>query len=229
MERVFRRIIGTARPLFNQEPRSSNMKLRHILIPAFAFSLLLVGACGGAAKKDYSKEVDEGTFDGNNYTSQALGWTMEFPDNWIVTTKSSLESMDERSKNASSDSSDMSGIKRTLAFQKNFDNNFQSTWEEFPGDEAAYKSRVSEIHTMIYDNYLSQRTSLDTVAGQLKVSGVTFDSYQVSLYDKYNKNFGNQLLLTSLVKGKFMTVTIAYNNDADKKKILDLFKGSTFK
>lgn len=200
-----------------------------MILPALAFSLIVLGACGGPAKKDYSKEVDEGTFDGNTYTSQALGWTMEFPDNWIVTTKSSLEAMDARSKDASSDSSDMSGIKRTLAFQKNFDNNFQSTWEAFPGDETAYKNRVSEIHTMIYDNYLSQRTSLDTVAGQLTVSGVTFDSYQVSLYDKTNANFANQLFLTSLVQGKFMTVTIAYNNDADKKKILDLFKKSTFK
>ncbi|MNJ86255.1 hypothetical protein D3C87_37460 [compost metagenome] len=205
------------------------MKLKHILIPALSFSLLLVSACGGAAKKDYSKEVDEGTFDGNKFTSQALGWTMEFPDNWIVTTKSSLESMDERSKSASSDSSDMSGVKRTLAFQKNYDNNFQSTWEEFSGDEAAYKSHVSSIHRLIYDNYLTQRTSLDTVAGQLKVSNVTFDSYQISLYDKYNKNFANQLLLTSIVKNKLMTVTIAYDNDADKKKILDLFKKSTFK
>lgn len=205
------------------------MKLKHLIIPALSFSLLLLGACGGAPKKDYSKEVDEGTFAGNKYTSQALGWTMEFPDNWIITTKSSLESMDERSKSVSSDSSDMSGIKRTLAFQKNYDNNFQSTWEAFSGDEAAYKSRVSMIHSMIYENYLTQRTTLDTVAGQLKVSGVTFDSYQISLYDKYNKNFANQLLLTSLVKNKFMTVTIAYDNDADKKKILDLFKGSTFK
>lgn len=203
--------------------------MKHAIIPALSVALFLLSACGGATKKDYSKEVDEGTFNGNKYISQALGWTMEFPDNWIVTTKSSLESLDERSKQASEDSSDMSGIKRTLAFQKNYDNNFQSTWEDFSGDEAQYKSHIYSIHAMIYDNYLGQRTSLDSVAGQLKVSGVTFDTYQISLYDRYNKNFGNQLLLTSLVKNKFMSVTIAYNNEADKQKILGLFKKSTFK
>lgn len=206
------------------------MNLKHAIIPALSIALFLLNACGGGPKKDYSKEVDEGTFNGNTFTSQALGWTMEFPDNWIVTSKSSLESMDERSKLAAGDSvSDMSGIKRTLAFQKNFDNNFQSSWEEFSGDEAAYKRHIYEIHSMIYENYLSQRISLDSTAGQLKVSGVTFDTYEISLYDKTNKNFANQLLMTSLLKNKLMTVTIAYNNDADKKKILGLFKKSTFK
>ncbi len=204
--------------------------MKHAIIPVLSIALFVLGACGGGTKKDYSKEVDEGTFNGNKFTSQALGWTMEFPDNWIVTTKSSLESLDERSKQAAGDSvSDMSGIKRTLAFQKNYDNNFQSYWEEFSGDEAKYKRIISNIHETIYTNYLDQRTSLDSVAGKLEVNGVTFDTYQVSLFDRDNKNFANQLLLTALVKNKFMSVTIAYNNDADKKKILDLFKKSTFK
>lgn len=200
------------------------------LIPVLTIALILLGACGAPAKKDYSKEVDEGTFDGNKYTSQALGWTMEFPDNWIITKKSSLESLDQRTKEIVEDtSSNMAGINRTLAFQKNYDNNFQSTWEVFSGDQTSYKRIISDIHKTIYNNYLDQRTPLDSVAGQLKVSGITFDTYQISLFDKNAKNFANQLLMTALVKNKFMTVTIAYDNDADKKKILDLFKGSTFK
>lgn len=204
--------------------------MKHVIIPVLSIALFVLGACGGTTKKDYSKEVDEGTFDGNKFTSQALGWTMEFPDNWIITTKSSLESMDERSKLAARDSvSDMSGIKRTLAFQKNYDNNFQSTWEEFSGDEAQYKRIIHATHEMIYTNYLDQRTSLDSVAGKLNVNGVTFDTYQVSLFDRDNKNFANQLLLTAIVKNKFMSITITYNNDADKKKILGLFQKSTFK
>lgn len=206
------------------------MNAKHTFLPVLAITLFLLSSCGGGAKKDYSKEVDEGTFSGNTFTSEALGWTMEFPDNWIITSKSSLESLDLRSKEAAGDtSSNMSGIKRTLAFQKNFDNNFQSSWEEFSGDEAQYKRIISNIHSTIYTNYLDQRTTMDSVSGTLKISGVTFDTYQISLYDRYNKNFGNQLLLTSIVKNKFMTVTIAYNNNADKAKILGLFKKSTFK
>lgn len=205
------------------------MNMKHILIPALSFSLLILAACGSPAKKDYSKEVDEGTFNGNTYTSQALGWTMEFPDNWIITSKSSLESLDERSKESVNDStSNMSGIKRTLAFQKNFDNNFQSCWEAFSGDEAAYKRVLADNHQLIYTNYLERNIYADTVPGKLTVDGVTFDTYEVSL-NRQSEVFATQLLLNALIKGKYMTVTIAYNNDADKKKMLDLFKKSTFK
>lgn len=200
------------------------------IIPMLSVALFLVSACGGPTKKDYSKEVDEGTFDGNKYTSQALGWTMEFPDNWTITSKSSLESLDERSKESVNDTtSDMQGIKRTLAFQKDFDNNFQSSWEAFSGDEAQYKRIIANNHLMIYTNYLDRKMYTDTVAGKLTVSGVTFDTYEISLTDKKTTVFATQLLLNSLVKGKFMTVTINYNNEADKKKMLDLFKKSTFK
>ncbi|MDR0802514.1 hypothetical protein [Fluviicola sp.] len=206
------------------------MKVKQLLIPVLTIALFILNACGGGSKKDYSKEVDEGTFSGNIFTSQALGWTMEFPDNWMITSKSSLESLDERSKAIAGDStSNMSGIKRTLAFQKNFDNNFQSSWEDFSGDEAQYKRIISNIHKMIYNNYLNQRTTLDSINGTQKIGNILFDTYQIALYDRDNKNFANQLLLTSIVKNKFMTVTIAYNNDADRKKMLDLFKKSAFK
>ncbi|WP_343631923.1 hypothetical protein [Fluviicola sp.] len=206
------------------------MNLKHAIIPALSIALFVVGACGSPAKKDYSKEVDEGTFDGNKYTSQALGWTMEFPDNWIITTKSSLESLDERSKESVNDTtSNMSGIKRTLAFQKNFDNNFQSSWEAFSGDEAAYKRIIAANHVRIYTNYLERNMYTDTIPGKLTVSGVTFDTYEVSLNNREAKVFATQLLMNALVKGKFMTVTISYNNEADKQKMLGLFKKSTFK
>ncbi len=206
------------------------MNLKQAILPALSLALFLLAACGGPAKKDYSKEVDEGTFSGNTYTSQALGWTMEFPDNWIITSKSSLEALDERSKELVDDTtSNMSGLKRTLAFQKNFDNNFQSSWEEFSGDEASYRRIIARNHLLIYTNYLERKIYSDTVAGTLKVSGVTFDTYELSLNDREAKVFTTQLLLNAVIKGKFMNVTISYDNDADKEKILGLFKKSTFK
>ena len=82
---------------------------------------------------------------------------------------------------------------------------------------------------MIYTNYLERNMYTDTVPGKLTVSGVTFDTFEVSLNDKEAKVFTTQLLMNALVKGKFMTVTISYNNEADKEKMLGLFKKSTFK
>ncbi len=102
-------------------------------------------------------------------------------------------------------------------------------WEDFSGNETEYKQIISDNHSMIYANYLQQRIYADTTSGKLTVSGVTFDTYEVALNDKEGKVFATQLLMNALVKGKFMTVTISYNNDADKQKMLRLFKKSTFK
>lgn len=192
-------------------------------------STWVVSSCG-ETKRDYSQEVDEGSFDGNTYHSATLGWTMKFPEDWTITSKKSLESLDERSKLASGDtSSDMSGIKRLLAFQKNFNNNFSSTMENFQGQsESNYRDIIHQMHETIYNNYLDQRTGMDTVSGTLKIGKVTFDQFQISLYDKTGKNFANQMLLTSVVNNQFMAVTIVYDNEADKTKILNLFKESSF-
>ncbi|HRP52556.1 MAG TPA: hypothetical protein PLI97_03515 [Fluviicola sp.] len=190
--------------------------------------MFLFLACGPQTPKDYSKEVDEGTFSGNIFTSKTLGWSMEFPSNWIITSKKSLENLDSRSKEISGDSSNMSGVNRTLAFQKNFNNNFQSTWENFEGDETAYKTRIYEIRSMIYENYLNQKITMDTAGTNIQVGQVKFDCFTLALFDRSHKNYSTQLLLTSLRNGKFMTVTITSDNKEDQEKMLGLFKKSTF-
>lgn len=200
------------------------------------FTLILLGslmlnACGGTnTPKDYSKEVDEGTFSGNTFHSPTLGWTMEFPDNWLITKKTSIQALDERSKLAAEDStSDMSAVKLLLAFHKNFDNSFQSNMQNFEGmTEQQYYDVAYGMHETIYNNYLDQRTPLDTSNMEIKVGKQKFDGFEINLYDKNQKNFANQLLITGVVKNQFMSVTIVYNNNDDKTKMLNLFKSSKF-
>lgn len=206
------------------------MKNSRNIFALFVTGALLLTACGGGAKPDYSNEVDEGSFDGNKYHSPTLGWTMEFPDNWLITKKASIQALDERSKIAAEDStSDMSGVKLLLAFQKNFDNSFQSNMQEFKGkSQQAYYDVMYAMHQTIYNNYLDQRTPLDTAAVSIVVGKMKFDGYDINLFDKEHKNFANQLLITGVVNEQFMTVTIVYNNKEDKDKMLKLFTSSKF-
>lgn len=207
----------------------NNMKAP-IHIISYLSILFFVTSCGGSnTPKDYSKEVDEGSFKDTTFTSEALGWSMNFPANWTITKKSSLEQLDERSKEISNDDSNTAGIKRTLAFQKNYNNNFQSTWETFDGSETDYKTYLKNTHTSIYNNYLDQRITMDTMSEQLTIDKQTFDGFQVKLFDRTGKNYGTQLLYSALRNGKLMNVTIAFDNETDRGRILDLFKHSTFK
>lgn len=208
-----------------------SMKKTTLLFTMFLSGIIFLSSCGGGStKQDYSKEVDEGTFSENTFHSPTLGWTMEFPNNWLITKKASIQALDERSKLAAEDSvSDMSGVKLLLAFHKNFDNSFQSNMQLFEGKSTQdYYDVTYGMHEMIYNNYLDQRTPLDTSNVTIQIGAYKFDAYEINLFDKNQKNFANQLLITGVVKNQFMSVTIVYNNKEDKEKMLNLFKASKF-
>ena len=154
------------------------MKHTFFALSLLATALFLTNCTNNVpVKKDYAKEVDEGTFSGNTYSNKVLGWEITFPETWIVTEKKSLENADERSKAMVGDTTTSTKtIKRLLAFQKNFDNNFQSTREDFKGrDAASYQSIKNALRKQVYFGYLDQRFNVDTTSSSEKVDGVAFD------------------------------------------------------
>ena len=196
------------------------MKHTFFALSLLATALFLTNCTNNVpVKKDYAKEVDEGTFSGNTYSNKVLGWEITFPDTWIVTEKKSLENADERSKAMVGDTTTSTKtIKRLLAFQKNFDNNFQSTREDFKA-----------VRKQVYFAYLDQRFNVDTTASIDKIDGVTFDCFEIMLYDQTGKKFATQLLYSTILKDSYFNVIINYSNEKDKATLLNAFKKSTFK
>lgn len=194
---------------------------------------LLSNSCSNSVpeKKDYSKEVDEGHFSGNSYTNKLLGWEITFPETWIVTEKKSLENADERSKAMVGDTTIVTKtIKRLLAFQKNYDNNFQSTREDFKGrDAASYQKIKNALRKQVYFAYLDQRFNVDTTSSSEKVDGVAFDCFEIKLFDQTGKKFATQLLYSTIRNESYFNVIINYSNEKDKVTLLNAFKKSTFK
>lgn len=185
--------------------------------------------CGGSAseQKDYSKEVDAGNFIGNTYNCQELGWSMTFPDTWTITKKSSLIAADKRSKVVyDGDSLNTSGIKRLLAFQKNFDNNFQSTLEKMGNTD--YYQLIGGMRKMMYQNYFDQYISVDTSSSIVPIDGKKFDCFEIRLFDKQGKEYTKQHLYTRVVDGYYFSVVITSNNEKDHDKMTLAFKESNF-
>ena len=208
------------------------MKHTFFALSLLATALFLTNCTNNVPiKKDYAKEVDEGTFSGNTYSNKLLGWEITFPDTWIVTEKKSLENADERSKAMVGDTTTSTKtIKRLLAFQKNFDNNFQSTREDFKGrDQASYQAIKHAVRKQVYFAYLDQRFNVDTTASIDKIDGVTFDCFEIMLYDQTGKKFATQLLYSTILKDSYFNVIINYSNEKDKATLLNAFKKSTFK
>lgn len=208
------------------------MKHTFFALSLLATALFLTNCTNNVpVKKDYAKEVDEGTFSGNTYSNKVLGWKITFPDTWIVTEKKSLENADERSKAMVGDTTTSTKtIKRLLAFQKNFDNNFQSTREDFKGrDQASYQAIKHAVRKQVYFAYLDQRFNVDTTASIDKIDGVAFDCFEIMLYDQTGKKFATQLLYSTILKDSYFNVIINYSNEKDKATLLNAFKKSTFK
>jgi hypothetical protein len=208
------------------------MKHTFFALSFFATALFLTNCTNNVpVKKDYAKEVDEGTFSGNTYSNKILGWEITFPDTWIVTEKKSLENADERSKAMVGDTTTSTKtIKRLLAFQKNFDNNFQSTREDFKGrDQASYQAIKHAVRKQVYFGYLDQRFNVDTTASIDKIDGVAFDCFEIMLYDQTGKKFATQLLYSTVLNDSYFNVIINYSNEKDKATLLNAFKKSTFK
>jgi hypothetical protein len=208
------------------------MKHTFFALSLLATALFLTNCTNNVpVKKDYAKEVDEGTFSGNTYSNKVLGWEITFPDTWIVTEKKSLENADERSKAMVGDTTTSTKtIKRLLAFQKNYDNNFQSTREDFKGrDQASYQAIKHAVRKQVYFGYLDQRFNVDTTASIDKIDGVAFDCFEIMLYDQTGKKFATQLLYSTILKDSYFNVIVNYSNEKDKATLLNAFKKSTFK
>ncbi len=202
------------------------MKLLYFVCFSLLFSC---GSNNSTENKDYSYEVDEGTLKNNVYKNDPFGWEMKVPETWFITQKRSLKAAQERTSIMNEDSSSISGIKFLLAFQKDMNNNFQSTSEAYTGSDAEYITTISGMREMYFNNYLDQKINVDTIKGQETISGVRFDVFELKLYDQKGKAYSTQTVYTCLRKNRFFTSIISTDNKEDKVKISDYFRKSIFK
>ena len=201
----------------------------------FFFSAILIGSvltsCGPSAPVDHSKDVDLGKFDGNTYTCEEIGWTTTYPETWKITSKKSLESLDERSQNAAGQKVVKNNeLKRLLAYSLDYNNSFQSTIESYKGKTADdYNKTKKAVRESLYSNYYSAQIRVDTSSSTLKSNGITFDVFQINLYDQNAKPYAHQLMYTAVIKDYYFTAVIAYNEDKYKEKMLKTITGGKFK
>src|SRR5262249_558338 len=114
--------------------------------------------------------------------------------------------------------------------QKDKFNTFLSTSEPFPSDKPdAFDDNCAAVNKMIYDAYTSQSIRTDTSSGVELIRGRRFNVFHATLYSKEGKVILQQLLYTRLIDKKVFSVSINYNNEEDKKAMVDAFTQSTFR
>ena len=135
-------------------------KIIFTIITGIAVSLT---SCG---QVDPNKNIDEGKVEGNIYTSQEIGWTIEIPKGWTVIDKEKTKETNEKGLKAIEETIDgqvdYSGLKNIISFQKNQFNIFQSTSEPFELEyEGEWEENNAALKDIIYSTNENQGIKVD--------------------------------------------------------------------
>ncbi len=202
-------------------------------INTLLFLLILISSC---QQLDPNKQIDEGKVEKNSYSSKEIGWTINIPKGWKVTSKEQHERHQERGKVAIEEMTDTeyddSGLKNLIGFQKNQYTMFNSTSESFKLEyEGEWEESNAAIKELIYNTYISKGIKADSTATKIvKIDGLDFHSSKFVLYHpKSDEVLLNQIIFSRYINGFDFNVNINYNNEADFKVMLDAWKNSKFK
>ena len=188
-----------------------------------------------SCKTDPNEQIDEGKITENTYHSKEIGWTMDIPKGWKVTHKSVLDERTEKGLDALSETVgfeyDASQLKQLLNFQKNQFNIFQSTSEPFEVEyEGEWEENNHGLKDLLYNTYLEKGIKTDsTETKTVTIDGLEFISYGFTIYSKKGDVILNQIMYSRLINGMDFGVNINYNNESDKKEMLEAWLNSKFR
>ncbi|MFA6275411.1 MAG: hypothetical protein WC622_01605 [Pedobacter sp.] len=196
------------------------MKANHIF---FIVLLSAVTACNSPIKKEVPKL--------ERYTSNEIGWTIEIPNGFQSLSKSRIEASLQKGKEAvgkvAEGNIETSELVNLVNFQKNQFNSFFATIEAFKEKDDFFKSNQL-IKKLIFDTYTNQKIKVDTLSGKETIAGQTFNTFIIKIHGPTGEILMNQIMFNQLIKGYNFGVNINYNNETDKKILLDAFKQSKF-
>lgn len=199
------------------------------IITGIAFTLT---SCG---QIDPNKHIDEGKVEGNIYSSEEIGWTMEIPTGWTVIEKEKTKETNEKGlkilEETINEEIDFSGLKNLISFQKNQFNIFQSTSEPFELEyEGEWEESNAASKDLIFSAIINQGIKVDSTATITEIiDGLEFQSYSFTIYSKKGEVIMKQIIFSRLINGFDFGVNINYNNDKDRDELLKVFRNSKFK
>ena len=206
--------------------------MRQIIFTLITGIAVLFASCGHV---DPNRNIDEGKVEGNIYTSQEIGWTIEIPEGWTVIDKEKIKKTREKGLEAIEETMgekvNYSGLKNLISFQKDQFNIFQSSSEPFDvGYEGQWEENNAALKEVLYTTYLNQGIKSDSSATTIeKIDGLEFKRYSFTIYSPQGEVILKQILFSRLINGFDFGVNINYNNDEDRDELLRVFRNSKFK
>lgn len=169
-----------------------------------------------------------------NYTSKEIGWQIEIPKGFKLTSQVKKDADDQKGKEAIEKVYEgelkIDSLRHLLSFMKNQFNSFDSTIEPYvetkPGEYAANNIL---IHKLIFDTYHKQGIKIDTSSAKINLKGQLFNAFYIKIYGPNGEVALNQMMYSKMIKGYDFGVNINYNNEEDKKVLVSTFMSSSFR
>lgn len=196
---------------------------------------LTILALTSCKPSDPNKSVEEGKVEGNIYTSEEIGWTMEIPQGWKVIDKEKSEEFQEQGKKALENNTDatvdLNGLKMLISFQKDQFNIFQSTSEPFNQEyEGQWEENNAATKAIIYATYVNMGIQADSTATKtISIDGLDFQSYTFAIRAPEGNVIMTQTMFTRYINGFGFGANINYNNEKDRDEMFKAFLNSKFK
>lgn len=200
----------------------------------FLITLTII-ALTSCKPSDPNKNVEEGKVEGNLYTSEEIGWTMEIPQGWKVIDKEKSEEFQEQGKKALENNTDatvdLNGLKMLISFQKDQFNIFQSTSEPFNQEyEGQWEENNAATKAIIYATYVNMGIQADSTATKtISIDGLDFQSYTFAIRAPEGNVIMTQTMFTRYINGFGFGANINYNNEKDRDEMFKAFLNSKFK
>lgn len=198
------------------------------------FLVLLLNSLAFCQSSDPNKQVDEGTVTGERYESKEVGWTIVIPKEYKITSKDAVEASNKRGQQMLEKSTDIQvntdSLKQLINFGKDKFNNFgassQPFRESYPGE---YGENAVSLGALIYETFTSQGIKCDTSSGRETFAGLEFYAFRSTIYSPSGKPILYQVMYNRLINGLDFAVNINYNNEKDKKVLMEAWEKSKFK
>lgn len=199
----------------------------NIVYSCLIFTLSVLSGCTSTSPKEEKITL-------NSYTNTEIGWTVEIPSGYKLTSQSKRNADDQKGKEAIEKvyggELKKDSIRHLVGFMKNQFNSFDSTIEQYEeSTDGEYVANQILIRNLIYDTYHKQGIKVDTSSTNINLKGLPFNAFYIKIFGPNGDVVLNQMMFSKILKGYDFSVQINYNNEEDKRTLLSAFMNASFR
>jgi hypothetical protein len=199
--------------------------MKNLIIP-----VMLIGILNACVIHTTDKKNDFLT-----YQNKDAGWSIEYPNGWNVLNEDDILKMEGNAKKALettlNDSVQMRH-KNLIWLQKDGFNSFSSTLQVYDSlTDGPYIATQQALFENMLETYSKQGLQFQYKTSNELIDNLLFKTYFIKFLSPDKKNvILYQIIFDRLIAGKnSITLSINFNNDTDKRTLINIVNSSKFK